>query len=265
MLMNNNPNLYCERQSGDLCRLHSINAFFGYNKFSTNQFFDLCEEYDKHIPGLISKNMDGFAEGRSIISYIVNKYTKKFVFLIPIKCDQLSERYRNQYDIDRLTKFIGKKIVYYFEFNRGHIWLNKYYNNKLYKIDSLSGVNHINIPHRFSNNGYLIVFEKSLMINELQYYLNMIYSTYILKTKNSNENYNNLDYETTFQNMYYILKFIDLKYVSNDTNYNEKVTNLRKIKLLLNNYILLNRKNNKKNIQVIYLEIIKWIELFYSL
>ena len=48
-------NIYCEKQRGDLCRLHSINNYFGYKKYSEKEFYGFCDTYDKLIIGLNSK------------------------------------------------------------------------------------------------------------------------------------------------------------------------------------------------------------------
>ena len=41
--------MYYERQREDMCRLHSLNAYFGFQKFNDKTFFDYCDEYDKVI------------------------------------------------------------------------------------------------------------------------------------------------------------------------------------------------------------------------
>ena len=79
-----NSNIYCERQVGDLCRLHSINAYFGFKKLEQSAFFNYCIEYDEIIKGLKTEGMDGFSEGRCIISHILEKLDNKYIFLIPI-------------------------------------------------------------------------------------------------------------------------------------------------------------------------------------
>ena len=73
-----NENIYWERQRGNNCRIHSLNAYFGENKISDELFKRCCEEYDKIIFGLESIQMDGFAECRSIISFIIDKFDKKY-------------------------------------------------------------------------------------------------------------------------------------------------------------------------------------------
>ena len=70
-------NIYYEKQRGDLCRLHSINAYFGFECLKETDFFKLCDEYDNIIKGLKTNSMDGFSEGRCIISYILQKLDNK--------------------------------------------------------------------------------------------------------------------------------------------------------------------------------------------
>ena len=64
--------IYWERQQGNNCRIHSLNAMFGHKFIDEFKFKAECSEYDKIIQGLNSIDMDGFAECRSIISYIVD-------------------------------------------------------------------------------------------------------------------------------------------------------------------------------------------------
>ena len=73
--------IYYEKQRGDLCRLHSLNAYYGFKKFDDSEFFKLCAEYDEEIKGLKTQVMDGFSEGRCIISYVLDKLDNKYVFL----------------------------------------------------------------------------------------------------------------------------------------------------------------------------------------
>ena len=105
--------MYYERQRGDMCRLHSLNAYFGFQKFNDKTFFDYCDEYDKVIDGLNSRSMDGFAEGRCIINYIIDKTVNKYTLTIPIN---LFKNSRENIDIKRYNKLL-KHFSNYFEFN----------------------------------------------------------------------------------------------------------------------------------------------------
>lgn len=225
--------IYYERQRNDLCRLHSINAYYGYSKLSEQEFYIFCEEYDTLIKGLKSRNMDGFAEGRSIISYILDKISNKYVFLIPINS---YSRSREHIDTVRYSKLL-QQLSSFFEFNKNHVWFNKKINNKWYKIDSISGVNR-NDPS-LSNNGYLLIFEDKLLYMEIEYYI------FLLKNNKSNNFI--LEKEIALYNLYHSLKCINTNLtMTNDPIFNENLIVLKKLKDNLLKYVYL-RRNQKKS------------------
>jgi len=230
-----NSNIYCERQQGDLCRLHSINAYFGFKKLDQSDFVKYCSEYDELMKGLKTQGMDGFSEGRCIISYILDRLDNKYIFLIPINS---YNGIRNHIDIDRYNKLI-QTLWCYFEFNKGHVWLNKKINGIWYKIDSISGVNKIDSPI-IKNNGYLLVIDDKHLYNEIFYTIKLIHDT-------------QLNNELYYTNLYYSLKSITLntmafnsKYNLNTLiQYNKKINLLNNIKEKLLD-IVENNRNNKK-------------------
>jgi hypothetical protein len=226
-------NIYWERQRGDLCRIHSINAYFGCKKLDEQEFFKYCSEYDEIIKGLKTVGMDGFSEGRCIISYILDKLDKQYVFLIPINS---YNGVRNEIDIERYTKLI-KLVKGYFEFNKGHVWFNKNINGNWYKIDSISGVNMINDPS-IRKNGILLIIDDKHLYNEIFYYLNLI------------DNTSNDTCEVMLINLHYALKNITLNKTA-DEKYNTSIELFINIKQLLNDYIENNRinKNTEKCIE----------------
>tara|TARA_B100001093_G_C26769281_1_gene989305 strand:+ start:882 stop:1556 length:675 start_codon:yes stop_codon:yes gene_type:complete len=160
--------MYWERQKGNLCRLHALNAYFGYQRLNETDFFSYCDEYDSLIPGLNSRSMDGFSEGRCIINYIIGKIDNVYSLTIPINSYSDSREY---IDIEHYTNTL-RTCSFYFEFNKGHIWLNKKKDNMWYKLDSITGITHID-PH-LKNNGYIIVFNKQDTLNEMNYYRKFI-------------------------------------------------------------------------------------------
>jgi hypothetical protein len=225
-------NIFWERQNSDLCRLHSLNAYFGYKKLDQNEFMKLCEEYDEIIKGLKTSTMDGFAEGRCIISYILDKLDSKYVFLIPLNS---YNGVRNDIDIDRYTKLI-KLVNGFFEFNKGHVWFNKKVKGKWYKIDSISGVNMINEPS-IRKNGILLIIDDKHLYNEIDYYLKLL---------NLDET---TDYEVILINLYYAFKNIELN-KNRDENYNSSIELFINIKKLLSDY-LENNRINKNTDQIV--------------
>ena len=236
--------IYCERQRGDLCRLHSINAYFGYKKIDEDEFFKYCSEYDEVIKGLKTIDMDGFAEGRCIISYILDTLDKQYVYLIPINSYNGA---RNHIDIDRYNKLI-KLVNGFFEFNKGHVWFNKKINGIWYKIDSISGVNMINEPS-IRKNGILLIIDDKHLYNELFYYLNLVDKS---DRSDTNDN-NHSNIQVILINLYYALKNVKLNN-TNDEKYNTYIDIFRNIQKLLSDYIENDRlnKNNEKSIKTIF-------------
>lgn len=229
-----NLNIFCERQRGDMCRMHSLNNYNGNSFLNENEFFKLCDEYNKLIAGLNSRSMDGFAEGRSIVSYIMDKIFNKFIILIPINSYNNS---RSHLDIDHYNELLRKSNCF-FEFNRNHIWVNKKINNKFYKIDSLSGINETNVRN-LTNNGYFIVIDRHMLYEEIDYIINLIFKTEL----------NNNNLEIYFYNLYYSLNKIDLEVKMDDTSkFIEKKIQLKNILKVLKDFIYNKRINKETNI-----------------
>ena len=252
--------IYWERQKGDNCRIHSLNAMFGKHHISESEFKTLCEEYDSIIWGLNSIQMDGFAECRNIVSYVVDKYTKKYTQLIPINVNGIHTKNREYWNYNRFTPKLGNTIKAYFEFNKGHIWFNKWINNEWYKIDSLSGVNLCNPIKKFSNNGYLLVFEPEELFNEIEYLIGFVKDN--IETEYAINAIN--DFEIVFYNLYHLFNKIKLDYSSSDSGYNSKISSLRLIYKLVVEFIAENRRKtlDKTKINTLENQLIKSILLF---
>lgn len=215
--------IFCERQIGNMCRMHSINNFNGSKLLNETSFFDFCDKYDSLIKGLNSRNMDGFAEGRSIVSYIMDEIFNKFLLLIPINSYKTS---REHLDIDHYNELL-KKCTYFFEFNKNHIWINKKINNKYYKIDSIGGVNETNVKC-LNNNGYFLVIDSNNLYEEVNYFI----------CKISKMDFENENMEIYFYNLYYSLNKIDILVKENDeSKFAEKKIQLKNILKILDDYI----------------------------
>jgi hypothetical protein len=237
---------YQPQIKGDLCRLYSLNGYFGYNRLSETDFYRYCDEYDTLIEGLYSRDMDGFAEGRNITSYIMDKLEHKFTFLIPINNYNNS---RDHIDMNYYKKIIPG-LTCYFEFNKIHIWVNKKINNEWYKIDSISGVNRID-PILHNKNGKLLVIENKILYIEVEYYLKQIQSFFASK----NINYNNPKLilsstpEILLYNLFHSLKLIkiDTSIGFYDSNYIERLFILKNLQTILKKYMYTLRNNTKKS------------------
>ena len=227
-------NIFCERQRGDMCRMHSINNYIGSVLFSEESFYKYCDKYDNLIKGLNSRSMDGFAEGRSIISFIMDNIFNKFLLLIPINSYKES---REHLDIEHYNEVL-KKCDVFFEFNKNHIWVNKKIKNKYYKIDSLGGVNETNVKC-LSNNGYFLVIDRDNIYNEVCYFINKI----------NKLNFENDNLEIYFYNLYYSLNKLDVSLKHDDeSRFLEKKVQLRNLLKVLNDFIINKRQNRNTKI-----------------
>ena len=252
--------IYWEHQQGNNCRIHSLNAMFGTKFLNETRFRQECNEYDKIIEGLNSIDMDGFAECRSITSYIINKYTGRFTLLVPINLNGINNKNRNQWNYNRLIRYLdGHSISEYFEFNKGHIWYNKYINGKWYKIDSLSGVNIQNKPRQFSNNGYILIFESNLIFKELKYIFNFIKVKLINLRQTEKDEF----LEIAYYNLYHLLKLIKLDFIENDSIFNSQISLLRSLFKTLKNYISIQRKQKRDTVKLkqVNIELVNIIKL----
>lgn len=230
------PNLFCERQRGNMCRMHSINNYIGRELLNEKEFFKYCDSYDELIDGLNSRNMDGFAEGRSIVSFIMDKVFSKFLLLVPINSYNKS---RIHLDIEHYNELL-RKCNCFFEFNKNHIWVNKKINNSFYKIDSLSGVNETNVKC-LSNNGYFLVVDNKNLYEEVNYLINKINT---MKFEDDNM-------EIYFYNLYYSLNKLNLTIKEDDeSKFLEKKIQLKNILKILHDFIENKRKN--KNTKILY-------------
>lgn len=255
--------IYWERQQGNNCRIHSLNAMFSHKFLDESKFKLECSEYDKIVEGLNSIDMDGFAECRSIISYIVDKYTQRFTLLIPININGIHNKNRELWQYNRLIQLLGDSILEYFEFNKGHIWFNKYIDGSWHKIDSLSGVTKQNTIRSFGNNGFLLVFESSAIYKELEFILDILKTQFSKKieinnTKNDNKNQkvdnDDDELEIGYYNLYHLLKLIKLDYIESDSNFNNQISILRMLLKTLKIYIDIQRK---QTINVVLLKKLK--------
>ena len=257
---------YQQQVKADLCRLYSLNGYFGYNRLSDEDFYGYCDEYDALIEGLYSRNMDGFAEGRNITSYIIDKLENKFTLLIPINNYNNSRQHINIHYYKKLIHH--KDLISFFEFNKTHIWVNRKIESKWYKIDSLSGINRID-PIIDNNNGKLLVIENKILYIEIENFINQIQHNFSNSDNSDKPDINYNDYNLNFKsilystpeillyNLYHSLKLITMdttnfnmvfeSFDTFDEIYIEQLYLLKNLQYILKNYIQSLRGNTKKS------------------
>ena len=134
--------IYYQSQSGGLCRLHSLNGYFGKETITRQQFDNYILEYDAKYKKLynFTSSCESFdvvaSDQKNIVSHILKKYN---VYTKYYALNQIHGKNINEYIIKIL------KGDWFFIYNESHIYGARRLNNKWYIVDSMSGVRHTNI------------------------------------------------------------------------------------------------------------------------
>lgn len=143
--------MYCETQSGILCRKHAINAYFGFEKITEAQFYKFQNDYDalyrnKFNVYLSCKDFDIVSSDQNnLVSYILKQnkiYTRYFA---------LNELI-NGFDFNILDG------DFFFIYNESHIYGARKQNELWYTINSIGGVAPVNINNIIhqKNIGFIV-------------------------------------------------------------------------------------------------------------
>jgi hypothetical protein len=180
--------IYYELQKGGLCRLHSINQYFGFPKISESEFNLYIQNYDdeykkKYNLDISCKSWDIVSsDQKNIVSYILNK----------------NNIYTRYYAINQIYNKGSKHILnilkgdVFFIFNEGHIWNLRKFKEKWYSVNSIGGINPINIQNITSekNIGFIIPVD---IQKEFYYNISIINKVFEKKDEKNNEGECNRD------------------------------------------------------------------------
>ena len=154
--------IYWESQRGNMCRLHSLNAYFNFKKITEPDFIQYCNDYNQYIKDyygeiILSQNYDIFPT-YSLISYIIKRLVNKYCYFVPF--NKLKNEKKSFSELLHNSKS-------FFVFNQKHIYLVKLHKNKWYKVDSLSGI--VNIKLNQYDHGNKMGFIIPREIEDLDY------------------------------------------------------------------------------------------------
>jgi hypothetical protein len=147
--------IFFEPQSGGLCRLHSINGYFGSSKITQSEFQIYINDYDleyktKYNLDTSCKLFDIVAsDQKNIVNYILKRngiYSRYYA---------LNQLYGKDIQKNLIDILCGE---YFFVYNESHIWGCRIHNNQWYTVDSIGGVNSININslQHTKNIGFIV-------------------------------------------------------------------------------------------------------------
>lgn len=150
--------IYYQPQSGGLCRMHSLNAYFGKDKISVHQFSIYQKEYDNIYAKKFNfssscKEFDIVAsDQKNIVSFILKQYQ------VYSRYFAINELFRK--DIDIIISILKGDFI--FIYDDKHIWgarrlvINN--QSKWYTVDSIGGIRPLNITSLISkkNIGFIV-------------------------------------------------------------------------------------------------------------
>ena len=151
--------IYYERQRGGLCKLHSINAYFGKHEIKDEEFVkykkEYVDEYKKKFNTIPSTDSDDCinSDQTTVISYILKKYN------IYTKFYGLNSLFKKDIKKNILDILEGE---FFFIYNINHIYGIRKKNNVWYSVDSIAGVKIININtlKNTKNVGFIVPVNK---------------------------------------------------------------------------------------------------------
>lgn len=131
--------IFYENQSGGLCRMHSINAFFGYRKITPGLFKKFINEYDKYLQKRFNVDVSS-----SQFDLINSDQTNLVLWVLKQYCVHMRYYSLNSLYNKPVVEDI-KKAEFVFMYNERHIWGIRLHNGKHYTVDSIGGVRMYNI------------------------------------------------------------------------------------------------------------------------
>jgi hypothetical protein len=160
--------IFYEAQSGGLCRLHAINAFFGESAFTPTEFSEYVTDFDRQMERRYGETTSCskfdlvHADQNNVVGFILKK-NGHYVRYIPT-----NYFHGKKPEIDDLH---GDFI---FAYNDGHIWGIRRAGDVWYKVDSIGGVTRIGSIINYlaqPNMGFLIPVK---MRQELYFHVDAI-------------------------------------------------------------------------------------------
>lgn len=147
--------IYYQQQRGGLCRLHSLNGYFGKEQISVDDFNKYQQEYDVEYKRKFNfesscQNFDIVAsDQKNVVSFILKKYN------IYSRYYALNEIYGKNFQ-EKIVNILDGE--YFFIYNESHIWGCRQRDDKWFRVDSMGGIQPVNINtlSREKNIGFIV-------------------------------------------------------------------------------------------------------------
>jgi hypothetical protein len=201
-------NIYYQSQSGGLCRLHSLNGYFGCEKISLHQFNIIQKKYDDEYKIKFNfestcKNFDIVAsDQKNIINYFLKNigiYTR-YYSMNQLYTKNLNQTFAEQKIIKALINNLHGD--YFFIYNESHIWGCRRQMGKWFKVDSIGGVSHYNINSLLTEKNIGLIVPVGIK-HEFYRNLKLIHNELGVSVKNTETTVKSMDtltLQTTIKN-----------------------------------------------------------------
>jgi hypothetical protein len=162
MPIDSRTGIFYETQSGGLCRMHSLNAFFEKVKITPSDFKKYVAKYDEYLSTRFNVTTSSAAfdlvnsDQTNLVAYILRQHK------VHVRYYALNACYGKPLD-----KEIGD-ADFIFVYNESHIWGMRKKNGLHYKVDSMGGVRRDNISSiaNQKNIGLLVPVDAQLEWNK---------------------------------------------------------------------------------------------------
>lgn len=133
---------YFERQVGNNCRVHAMNALFNRNVIDERRMRELDEQFHAHYGDTMStSSFDHFdiiqADTLMLVSFILEMRCKYVTHYIPIGSAKRELFLQDFGPHDRIEQVFDPTIAACLCFSRDHIWAVRKHGGEWYNLDSL--------------------------------------------------------------------------------------------------------------------------------
>lgn len=161
---------YFERQVGNNCRVHALNALFNRNVIDERRLRELDAQFHAHYGDVMSASMyDHFdivqADTRMLVSYILETRCKYVTHYIPIGGAKRELLLHDFGAFNHVEQLFDPTVAACLCFSRDHIWAVRKHGGEWYNLDSLFArprrIAHVEDAFEGAQHGLILIYSRS--------------------------------------------------------------------------------------------------------